>query len=144
MSELSAEAIKRGLKTDLIGQRIVYYSSLSSANEVLKELAVQGAPEGTLVIANEQTAGKGRLGRKWLAPPGTSLLMALLIKAVSILGSSQFENGQAAGCPGIITAVSVPDTAIDIQISAGCLGSALHLVNIRASPAGAIQETDAH
>jgi BirA family biotin operon repressor/biotin-[acetyl-CoA-carboxylase] ligase len=68
------------LKTDLIGRSIVYYSSIGSTNEVLKELAVQGAPEGTLVIADEQTAGRGRLDRKWLAPPGTSLLMSLLFR----------------------------------------------------------------
>lgn len=80
LSELSAESIRRGLKTDLIGQSIVYYSSLSSTNDLLKELAAQGAPEGTLVIADKQTAGKGRLGRKWLAPPGTSLLMSLLFR----------------------------------------------------------------
>jgi BirA family biotin operon repressor/biotin-[acetyl-CoA-carboxylase] ligase len=58
----------------------VYYSSIGSTNEVLKELAAQGAPEGALVIADEQTVGKGRLGRKWLAPPGTSLLMSLLFR----------------------------------------------------------------
>jgi BirA family biotin operon repressor/biotin-[acetyl-CoA-carboxylase] ligase len=80
LSELSAEAIKRGLKTELIGQSIVYCSSVGSTNDLLKELAVQGAPEGTLVIADEQTAGKGRLDRKWLAPPGTSLLMSLLFR----------------------------------------------------------------
>ncbi|MBL7183627.1 MAG: biotin--[acetyl-CoA-carboxylase] ligase [Anaerolineae bacterium] len=80
MSELSTESIKRGLKTDLIGQSIVCYSSIGSTNEVLKELAAQGAPEGTLVIADEQTAGRGRLGRKWLASPGTGLLMSLLFR----------------------------------------------------------------
>lgn len=80
LSELSAESIRRGLKTDLIGQSIVYYSSLGSTNDLIKGLAAQGAPEGTLVIADEQTAGKGRLGRKWLAPPGTSLLLSLLFR----------------------------------------------------------------
>ena len=80
MSELSAESIRRELKTDLIGQSVVYHSSLGSTNEVLKELAAQGAPEGTLVIADEQTAGKGRLGRKWLAPSGASLLLSLLFR----------------------------------------------------------------
>lgn len=58
----------------------MYYSSIGSTSEVLKELAVQGAPEGTLVIADQQTAGKGRLDRKWLAPPGTSLLLSLLFR----------------------------------------------------------------
>jgi BirA family biotin operon repressor/biotin-[acetyl-CoA-carboxylase] ligase len=80
LSELSAESIKRGLQTDLIGQSVVHYFSLGSTNEVLKELAAQGAPEGTLVIADEQTAGKGRLDRKWLAPPGTSLLLSILFR----------------------------------------------------------------
>jgi BirA family biotin operon repressor/biotin-[acetyl-CoA-carboxylase] ligase len=80
LSELSAENIKRGLKTDLIGQNIVYCPCLGSTNDVLKGLAAQGALEGTLVIADEQTAGKGRLGRKWLAPPGTSLLLSLLFR----------------------------------------------------------------
>jgi BirA family biotin operon repressor/biotin-[acetyl-CoA-carboxylase] ligase len=80
LSELSAESIKLGLKTELIGQNIVYYPSLGSTNDLLKELAAQGTPEGTLVIADEQTAGKGRLGRKWLAPPGTSLLLSLLFR----------------------------------------------------------------
>ena len=78
MSELSVESIKRGLKTDFIGRSIVYYSSIGSTNDLLKELAAQGAPEGTLVIADEQTAGKGRQGRRWLAPPGTGLLLSLL------------------------------------------------------------------
>jgi len=80
LSELSVESIKRGSKTELIGQSIVYYSSIGSTNEALKELAVQGAPEGALVIADEQTGGKGRLGRKWLAPRSTSLLMSLLFR----------------------------------------------------------------
>ena len=80
LSELSAESIKRGLKTDLIGRSIVYYSSVGSTNEVLKELAAQGAPEGMLVIADQQTAGRGRLGRKWLAPSGASLLLSLLFR----------------------------------------------------------------
>jgi len=78
LSELSAESIRRGLRTDLIGRSMVYFSSIGSTNDLLKELAAQGAPEGTLVIADEQTAGKGRLGRKWLAPPGTSILLSLL------------------------------------------------------------------
>jgi len=80
LSELSAESIRLGLRTDLIGQHIIYYPSLGSTNDLLKELAAQGAPEGTLVIADEQTAGKGRLGRKWLAPSGTSLLLSLLFR----------------------------------------------------------------
>jgi BirA family biotin operon repressor/biotin-[acetyl-CoA-carboxylase] ligase len=68
------------LRTDFVGQSIVYHSSLSSTNELLKGLAAQGTPEGMLVIADEQTAGRGRLDRKWLSLPGTGLLMSLLFR----------------------------------------------------------------
>lgn len=80
MEGLSVASIKKGLTTAFIGRRVIYYHSIGSTNDVAKELASQGAPEGTLVIADEQTAGKGRLGRRWLAPPGTSLLMSLLFR----------------------------------------------------------------
>jgi BirA family biotin operon repressor/biotin-[acetyl-CoA-carboxylase] ligase len=45
-----------------------------------KELASQGAPQGTVVVADEQTAGRGRLNRRWIAPPGTSLLCSILFR----------------------------------------------------------------
>jgi len=80
VEELSVEGIEKGLTTAFMGRRVVYYRSVGSTNDVARELAVQGAPEGTLVIADEQTAGKGRLGRRWLAPPGTGLLMSLLFR----------------------------------------------------------------
>jgi BirA family biotin operon repressor/biotin-[acetyl-CoA-carboxylase] ligase len=80
VEELSVESIEKGLTTAFMGCRIIYYRSIGSTNDVARELAAQGAPEGTLVIADEQTAGKGRLGRRWLAPPGTSLLISLLFR----------------------------------------------------------------
>ncbi|MFB0534513.1 MAG: biotin--[acetyl-CoA-carboxylase] ligase [Anaerolineae bacterium] len=80
MERLSVASIKKGLTTAFIGRKIIYYRSIGSTNDVAKELAVQGAPEGTLVITDEQTAGKGRLGRRWLAPPHTSLLISLLFR----------------------------------------------------------------
>ena len=97
MSELSAESIRKGLETNLIGRSIVYYPTVGSTNEVLKELAAQGAPEGTVVIADEQTAGKGRLDRKWLAPPGTSLLLSLLFRPDPSGGALRLRSGQASG-----------------------------------------------
>jgi len=78
LEKLSPEKIKSGLGTAFMGQNVLYYPTIGSTNDVAKEVARRGAPEGTLVIAEEQTAGKGRLGRRWLAPPGTSLLMSLL------------------------------------------------------------------
>jgi BirA family biotin operon repressor/biotin-[acetyl-CoA-carboxylase] ligase len=80
MERLSVETIEKGLTTAFMGRRVIYYRSIGSTNDVARQLAAQGAPEGTLVIAEEQTAGKGRLGRRWLAPPDTSLLMSLLFR----------------------------------------------------------------
>jgi BirA family biotin operon repressor/biotin-[acetyl-CoA-carboxylase] ligase len=76
----SVASIEKGLTTAFMGRKILYYRSIGSTNDVARELAAQGASEGTLVIADEQTAGKGRLGRRWLAPPDTSLLMSLLFR----------------------------------------------------------------
>lgn len=79
-SELSQQAL-----TDLLAglpfiSRVVYLRSTTSTNDVLKDMAAEGAPEGTLVLADEQTAGRGRLDRKWVAPVATSLLFSLLFR----------------------------------------------------------------
>jgi len=80
-SELwTAQGIQAGLLTHCLGQHAVVYESIDSTNSAAGRLAQQDAPDGTLVIANQQSAGRGRLGRPWLAPPGTSLLFSLLFR----------------------------------------------------------------
>lgn len=59
-----------------------YLPSTTSTNDVLKTLAADGAPEGTLIVTDEQTAGRGRLDRKWIAPPASSLLFSVLFRPV--------------------------------------------------------------
>jgi BirA family biotin operon repressor/biotin-[acetyl-CoA-carboxylase] ligase len=78
--ELTRSAILDGLSTKCLGGRVLYYASIDSTNVAAKALAAEGAAEGTLVIAEEQTAGRGRLDRRWLAPPGTSLLFSLIFR----------------------------------------------------------------
>lgn len=58
----------------------IFLASTTSTNDVARDLATQGAPEGTVVTADYQTAGRGRLGRRWLAPPATSLLCSVLFR----------------------------------------------------------------
>ena len=62
--------IKDELQTDYIGQEIYYFTEVTSTNDVAKELAIKGAKEGTTVIAETQSRGRGRLGRKWVSPEG--------------------------------------------------------------------------
>jgi len=57
-------------KTSVIGQKIHYFKEVTSTSDVAKELATLEAVEGTVVIAEVQTRGRGRLGRGWLSPKG--------------------------------------------------------------------------
>ncbi len=61
-------------------EEIVYLEQVGSTNDVAKDLASQGARAGTVVVADEQTAGRGRMNRRWLAAPRTSLLCSLLFR----------------------------------------------------------------
>ena len=56
------------------------YRRVGSTSDVVRELAGQGAPHGTTVLADEQTHGRGRRGRSWQAPPGSSLLLSMLLR----------------------------------------------------------------
>jgi BirA family biotin operon repressor/biotin-[acetyl-CoA-carboxylase] ligase len=84
---LSPEAITRHLATRLIGQRVIYYPSVASTNELAKIEAWRGAVEGTVIIAEEQTAGKGRLKRAWLSTKGSLALSVILYPALEHLPS---------------------------------------------------------
>ena len=64
----------------MIGRPRVHYRVTDSTNERAKELALGGAPHGTLVTADEQTAGRGRQGRAWVAPAGKALLMSVVLR----------------------------------------------------------------
>jgi BirA family transcriptional regulator, biotin operon repressor / biotin---[acetyl-CoA-carboxylase] ligase len=56
------------------------FARLDSTNRYLLDEAARGAPAGTVVVADEQTQGRGRLGRSWVAPPGASLLVSVLLR----------------------------------------------------------------
>jgi BirA family biotin operon repressor/biotin-[acetyl-CoA-carboxylase] ligase len=63
-----------------LGLPRLHHRRPDSTNERAKALAAAGAPHGTLVTAEEQSAGRGRQGRTWTAPPGTAVLMSLVIR----------------------------------------------------------------
>ena len=62
------------------GYQLQIFDSLPSTNTYLQELAEQGAPSGTAILARHQTAGRGRMGRKFYSPQGTGLYMSLLLR----------------------------------------------------------------
>ncbi|MGQ9515952.1 MAG: biotin--[acetyl-CoA-carboxylase] ligase [Anaerolineae bacterium] len=77
---LSPAAILAGLPTRRLGRPLVYHRVIDSTNEEARRLAAVGCPEGALVIAEAQTAGRGRRGRPWVAPAGRCLLVSVRLR----------------------------------------------------------------
>ena len=86
-NSLSPASITNNLETHFVGQTVICYPSLTSTMEVAKQKAQQGAVEGTVIIADEQTAGKGRIKRVWLSPKGNIALSVILYPGVAYLPS---------------------------------------------------------
>ncbi len=83
---LLPQEIQRGLSTNYIGKEIYYFPELKSTNIIAKEKALhraEGIDEGTLIIAERQSAGKGRLGREWFSPAGGIWLSIILYPQLS-------------------------------------------------------------
>lgn len=77
---LLAEEIRHGLQTQVIGREIHAYDSIDSTNLEAKRLAQQGAPDGTVVVAEEQGAGRGRLERQFFSPRGKGIWFSVLLR----------------------------------------------------------------
>ena len=78
--KLFPQEITQGLKARYLRGPIHYFAVLPSTNDLAKELGAQGAPEGTLVVAEGQSRGRGRLGRSWESPAGLGLYVSLLLR----------------------------------------------------------------
>ena len=85
--KLSVDAVKENLPTRIIGRNVIYLPRTTSTNDVAREAALQGGVDGTVVIADEQTAGRGRIKRAWLSPPGNVAVSVLLRPDISLLPS---------------------------------------------------------
>ena len=78
---LDADALHaRGMQAGLELGPIHYAPQLASTNTVARELALSGAPHGSLVVTDHQTAGRGRCGRPWVSPAGAGLTVSLLLR----------------------------------------------------------------
>lgn len=85
---LTGEELKSLMQTQWAGRNIVYYPETDSTNLRIRELGDAGAPHGTLAVADMQTAGRGRRGRTWESPPGTSIYMSILLRPDIIPGAA--------------------------------------------------------
>ena len=76
---LSATEINYYLKTKIIGQNLVSFHSLKSTNDIASQMAATGAAEGTVITAEKQTLGRGRLGRSWHSPEKVGAYISIII-----------------------------------------------------------------
>ncbi|MBI3451060.1 MAG: biotin--[acetyl-CoA-carboxylase] ligase [Acidobacteria bacterium] len=79
-SRIDKAVLRKALGDRLMGSRFLYFLTLTSTNEHARELAEDGWPEGTVVLSEEQTAGKGRAGRSWHSAPGLGLHVSVILK----------------------------------------------------------------
>lgn len=80
VTELDLDRLQSLLTTDVLGRTVYYEPSVGTTMEVARERAAGGAPDGAVVIAEEQTAGRGRLGRSWVSPPGVNLYFTIVLR----------------------------------------------------------------
>ncbi|NPV66479.1 MAG: biotin--[acetyl-CoA-carboxylase] ligase [Anaerolineae bacterium] len=118
---------------DLGGRPYRYFAQVSSTQDIARAWALEGAANGAIVIADEQTAGRGRLGRTWLAAPGSSLLLSVILRPalppeelgrVTLLGAVALAEALAG--LGVLPGIKWPN---DLQLAgrkvAGILAEAV-------------------
>lgn len=109
---MKREEIVSQLDTKWAGKNLVFYEETDSTNLDAKRLAEEGAANGTLVVANMQTAGRGRRGRTWISPAGESVYMSLLLRPVC-------KPEQASGLT-LVMALAVLEAVEELK--PGCSG----------------------
>lgn len=85
---MTKEELESRMRTQWAGRNVVYYPETDSTNLRVKQLGDEGAPHGTLVVADMQTAGRGRRGRTWESPAGSSIYMSILLRPDLLPGAA--------------------------------------------------------
>ena len=80
MTDLDIELLRRKLSNRTVGCEVIHFDCVGSTMDETRKLAEQDKPEGTVVIAEEQTAGRGRFNRAWISPRGQNLSFSVLLR----------------------------------------------------------------
>jgi BirA family biotin operon repressor/biotin-[acetyl-CoA-carboxylase] ligase len=72
--------VTNGLDTESIGKKVVHYARIASSNDEAENLARAGERDGTVIVAEEQTSGKGRIGRVWRSPRGKGVYLSIILR----------------------------------------------------------------
>ena len=78
--DLAAALTLAGDRTGIFARQVLWYAEVGSTNDVAGTLANRGEPEGTVVVADAQSAGRGRHGRTWASPSGAGVYMSIIVR----------------------------------------------------------------
>src|SRR5262245_30291679 len=131
--DLELDHLCADLPPGAIGRPLLFYARAGSTNDLARQHARAGAAEGLAILADTQTAGRGRQGRTWAAPPGSSLLMSLLLRPHWLSPADLFALTMLAGvalCEAVEQIIPAPAALKwpnDLLLAAGpAAGSATH------------------
>ncbi len=127
---LTPAALQMHLKTAVFGHRVYFYPSIGSTNDRALELAAAGEPEGSLVLAEQQTGGRGRRARSWHSPPGLGIYASLVLrprveapKAPLFTIAAAVSVATALRAGGVVARIKWPnDVLVGTRKIAGILG----------------------
>lgn len=118
------------LSSTVVGRELRFFPSIGSTNDELKQAARAGAAEGLVFLTDEQTAGRGRRGRSWAAPSGSSLLVSVLLRPTWLPADDAFLLTMLCAVAAA-EALSTPEKPVqlkwpnDLQIEGRKLGGIL-------------------
>src|SRR5512147_2557842 len=130
---MDEKTLRASLRDMHLGE-LRFFPTLSSTNDEALAWAAQGAPDLSVVVADEQTAGRGREGRKWFTPPGAALAFSLLMRPVQqetpyfprVVGLAALSVLEALRAYGLQTQVKWPnDVLLEGRKVAGILVEAV-------------------
>jgi BirA family transcriptional regulator, biotin operon repressor / biotin---[acetyl-CoA-carboxylase] ligase len=123
-ADITRELALRSGRLGAFAARVVYLESTTSTNDVADRLAAGGAPHGTVVTADAQESGRGRMGRSWFSPPGSGLYTSVVLRPQQV-GFGRRDEGAAN-----VTAASAVSLAAGVAIAEGirtATGLAVHI-----------------
>lgn len=102
---LQWKSLERALAARTVGRTLRWYEAVDSTNTALLRLAAEGAPDGTVAVAEYQTGGRGRGERRWWAPPRTCLLFSILFRPTFPLPPAESHQLTMLSSLGVCDAV---------------------------------------
>jgi BirA family transcriptional regulator, biotin operon repressor / biotin---[acetyl-CoA-carboxylase] ligase len=116
-----AEEVAPLLETASVGRNFIYLASTDSTNLRARALARDGATEGTVVVADSQTGGRGRMRRAWVSPAGVNLYCSIVLRPpvpsvrvpeIPLVAAAAIHEAVAAECPGLSAFIKWPNDII--------------------------------